>query len=379
MQGVRFKNIPTDEEGQKNSSVRQTSHRATSSKYSFRKIGLIIIILLLVLIIKKLFTRKRQEWQAEETKDLKEELDDMELEQKVRNLTIAAAAASDYSIPLDPTTRPLILYSYDETPSSRANALFFMQHGLHSQADFIFIINGKSDFDKNIPINIPNIRIVKKGNTCFDLGSVGEVLKQNDYELVRKYKRFILMNSSIRGPFMPTWADGCWSDKYLDQVTDQVKLVGMSYNCHPSYHVQSMIVATDSIGIRILLAGNRTDETLKSDKDYGIPANPSSMNGLSICPSNKFRAVSSEISLTSLLYRASYKVKTFMTAANVPGYYEHCFHNAEPRDWQKVTPYEVLFVKANRNRSFSSDLLERLTKWHNGWGYSSWKACAKKI
>jgi len=79
------------------------------------------------------------------------------------------------------------------------------------------------------------------------------------------------------------------------------------------------------------------------------------------------------------LYRASYKVKTFMTAANVPGYYEHCFHNAEPRDWQKVTPYEVLFVKANRNRSFSSDLLERLTKWHNGWGYSSWKACAKKI
>lgn len=34
---------------------------------------------------------------------------------------------------------------------------------------------------------------------------VGEVLEANDRALVKKYDKFILMNASIRGPFMPHW------------------------------------------------------------------------------------------------------------------------------------------------------------------------------
>lgn len=376
MRGVRFENIPS-EEGFESKGVNRTITSTSSSTYK-NKIawyGLIIIIALVLWIIKKNITRKTQEWAYYDRERLKERTDQKEYEERVQNILMKASNETDYYIPTDPISRPLVLYIYDETPSSRANVLYFMQHGLHSQADFIFIINGKSDLDKIIPINIPNIRIIRKPNTCFDLGSAGEILKQNDYELVRKYRRFIIMNSSVRGPFLPTWSDRCWSDIYLNEITDETKLVGMSYNCHPSFHVQSMIFATDSIGIRLLLAGNRTDETLWSDQDYGIPGNPSSMNGLSICPSSKFRAVSSEVSLTSLMYRASYKVKTFMTASEIPGYYEHCFHNVEPHEWMRVTPYESIFIKANRNIRYSEDLLEKLTEYHDGSGYSSWEKC----
>lgn len=377
MQGVRFKNIPTEEGGLATS----TRERAESplSRYPLKKIGLFIILLLIVLIIRKITLRKLHKWQYEHDKEQNEIREQKEYEARVRKSLVDNALVADYSIPGHPTDRPLIMYSYSETEASRANLLFFLEHAVHSQADFVFVLNGKTDMDEVIPINIPNIRIVKRPNACYDLGSMGEVLARDNYELVRKYKRFILMNSSIRGPFMPTWAENeCWSDKYLGKVNETVKLVGMSYNCHPSRHVQSMIFATDAKGIRILLAGNKTDDTLKSDQDYPIPANPSSMNGLSICPSNKFRAISSEISLTSLMYRASYRVHVLMTAAAVPDYYETCFHNVEPKEWEHVTPYETLFVKANRNIRFDLNVLEKLTMFHDQWGYSSWMACAPK-
>jgi hypothetical protein len=40
----------------------------------------------------------------------------------------------------------------------------------------------------------------------------------------RKYRRFILMNASIRGPFMPHWSGQCWSEVYLRKVTEEVKV-----------------------------------------------------------------------------------------------------------------------------------------------------------
>src|ERR1700730_3704626 len=38
--------------------------------------------------------------------------------------------------------RPLVLYAYFETPSARENLEFFIAHGLHAAADFVFILNG---------------------------------------------------------------------------------------------------------------------------------------------------------------------------------------------------------------------------------------------
>ena len=120
-----------------------------------------------------------------------------------------------------PTDKPLILFAYSESANARANIEFFIAHALHDAADFIFIINGETDVEKIIPTK-PNIKYVKRENDCYDLGAYAEILLKND--TYKGYKRFITLNASIRGPFLPSWSNGCWSDLYLNKVTDEVKV-----------------------------------------------------------------------------------------------------------------------------------------------------------
>ena len=119
------------------------------------------------------------------------------------------------------STRPLILFAYFETETARTNLEFFLTHALHDGADFLFILNGDTDAAAIIP-DEPNIWYVQRENNCFDLGAFAEVLIAT--ELYKKHDRFIMMNASIRGPFLPYYADGCWSDMYLDKVTEKVKV-----------------------------------------------------------------------------------------------------------------------------------------------------------
>jgi len=121
-----------------------------------------------------------------------------------------------------PSDRPLILYSFYETPNALSNLEFFIKHGLHGGADFVFILNGETEVHKLLPQDHSNIHYVSRPNHCFDLGAHAEVLTTGD--LYKKYKRFILMNASIRGPYLPYWAEGCWSEIYLKKVTDQTKV-----------------------------------------------------------------------------------------------------------------------------------------------------------
>lgn len=117
--------------------------------------------------------------------------------------------------------RPLIVYAYAESENARDNLKFFLKRGLHAAADFIFIFNGETDASDLVPRNLENIKIVQRDNTCFDIGAFGEVLSKD--ALWQRYKRFITMNASIRGPFLPFWSDQCWTDALLSKITDKVK------------------------------------------------------------------------------------------------------------------------------------------------------------
>lgn len=160
--------------------------------------------------------------------------------------------------------RPLILYAYYESEFGQQNLQFFVGHGLHAAADFVFIINGPSDVDKTIIFkeshqkassnhDRSNIMVKKRVNTCFDLGAHAEVLNgvmggkgwsdssgqivspnepppegqqpKDKRSLKERYKRYILMNASIRGPFVPFWSKACWSDAYLNKVTEKIKVL----------------------------------------------------------------------------------------------------------------------------------------------------------
>lgn len=123
---------------------------------------------------------------------------------------------------LEPVGRTtLISYAYSESESARENLKFFLSQGLHGAADFIFILNGETNVSTLIPEK-HNIKVISRPNECFDLGAHGEVLRKDD--LWKNYTHFITMNASIRGPFMPYWTNRCWSDVFLDKVTEEVKV-----------------------------------------------------------------------------------------------------------------------------------------------------------
>ena len=159
------------------------------------------------------------------------------------------------------TPMPLILYAYSAASWALPNLQFFLKHGLHGSATFIFVVNGAlvpdsssnqspSAFINSTETDIldvlrilephvekyQNMKIWKRPNTCYDLGAYAEVLKTNSSALVKSHEKFILINASLRGPFVPFWSQECWSDAYLRLIdsgiavnsTDSgsVKLVG---------------------------------------------------------------------------------------------------------------------------------------------------------
>jgi hypothetical protein len=146
--------------------------------------------------------------------------------------------------------RSLISYAYTETPSNRANLIFFIQHGLYASADFVFTFNGETDAHKLLPSHpespvydpaVTNIEALHRPNTCLDFGAHAEaLLREWDAEHARltpmtdkhrggtrffeAYDRFILMNSSVRGPFIPYWSMACWAEALWAKLTAKVKV-----------------------------------------------------------------------------------------------------------------------------------------------------------
>jgi len=268
--------------------------------------------------------------------------------------------------PLDcakPKDRPLILYAYSESDFGRINLQFFSDHGLHDAADFIFILNGETDVDeKIIPQNHDNIKVIKRENTCFDLGAHAAVLSKEENgekPLKDRYQRFILMNASIRGPFLPHWSKECWSDTYLGKVTDKVKLVGSSINCFNGNgaHVQSMIWATDQAGLSTIL----------------VP------EGISECFDTLQSAMNGEIRTTPLIRSKGYEVDVMLSVFQSEANYADCTDGSDYL-WQdsyfgfSVHPFETLFVKSNRN--IEPETLNKLTEWTDKAGYSSYSFCS---
>ncbi|KAI1386704.1 uncharacterized protein F4822DRAFT_324685 [Hypoxylon trugodes] len=276
-------------------------------------------------------------------------------------------------LPLRRHDPPLILYAYKESQNARENLKFFLDQGLHGSADFIFILNGETDVADLIPKE-KNIRVVQRPNVCFDLGAFGEVLRADD--LWKKYQHFITINASLRGPFIPHWSKQCWSDAYLDRVTDDVKLVGMTINCSPKPHVQSMIWATDNIGMEFLLYPPSNSSELDP---YGTANDTVAFGG---CYEEFHQAIHAEVGATSVIRNAGYQISAMMSAFQGEQYLDKC--DEHPKDLlydgkyfgTNLHPYDTIFFKANRGIDPTTlDLLSRLHL--SGYPGRSWELCRR--
>lgn len=180
---------------------------------------------------------------------------------------------------------------------------------------------------------------------------------------------------------------------YLNKVTDEVKLVGMTANCYPTFHVQSMIWATDITGLEILLFPPESVLSEIAENPIRIPSDaPFSSGaetdvllptGMNKCFHDWASAVRAEISSTSLIEGAGYKVDVMMAAYHADAKYEERCNTKKNGDvlWDgkyfgtNVHVFETIFMKSNRDVDPVG--LERQTEWARGSGYKSWDVCGK--
>jgi len=73
---------------------------------------------------------------------------------------------------------------------------------------------------------------------CHHRGTVGWVLRTQGID-VAKYKYFIFMNSSARGPFLPSyWPNTMhWTQPFVSRLRGLVKLVGPTISCEGERHL----------------------------------------------------------------------------------------------------------------------------------------------
>ena len=259
----------------------------------------------------------------------------------------------------------LVLYAYHETPEAKKNMAFFLQHGLRDlMAHVTIVVNGPStlEFPAESDRFKNTVRVLRRDNTCFDFGSWGVALADARKRIGRLIN-VILMNASVRGPFLPAYARTNWVDGFLSLLRKDVALAGLAINCPDGEgrkipHVMSMAMILD-------------ERALKLANDHGIFA----------CAATYDEAVEREGRLSKLVLDADLNLGTMQwnyfstdwrkvlkqvehaplvpNAANFPScpgvdldifYKEGWHHGTNPH------PVEFLFYKTNRG--VGSDALD---------------------
>ena len=158
----------------------------------------------------------------------------------------------------------------------------------------------------------------------------------------------------------------------------------MTANCWPQIHVQSMILATDDIGMEVLLFPRpEAVEKMKQIPEYsgaqkkGWPPYP----GINDCFQHKIHAVRAEVGSSVLMTTVGYKLDAMMAAYHT-GYFEQCDSGAEFLNENtyfgiSYHPYETLFFKTNR--PVNEKVIDRYTEWTDASNYSSYDFCKAPV
>jgi hypothetical protein len=258
------------------------------------------------------------------------------------------------------TSRTLIVYVFGEThESSEQNLAFFVRNAVREShdADYYFILQqiNKKIFDKRKLPKLPsNAQYIQHENKCFDLGSIGWFLSSGMIER-SKYKYFIFLNSSVRGPFIVSYYDSpIWYTIFTRRLNEHIKLVGCTINCERSPHVQSYLLTLSPDTFDFLLKNSTVFDchlTQKAAVDNG------------------------EIVANQMILKSGYGIDSLMRKyqgidfrLNVS---EKCSNLSNPTGQKSadgiiLDPFEVVFVKTKYGPLLHHDNYERLLvyeKW----------------
>jgi hypothetical protein len=140
--------------------------------------------------------------------------------------------------------RTLVLYCFMEktTIFSHATSLqYFLELGVSAEdpVDYVFIIQGFISPGVAIPEHYPNVRVLRRPNTCFDYGAFGAAINWLGGldAIERKYDHFIFLNPTALGPILPKfWPENRhWSEIFTSRLKYNVHAVSVNMICVPEY------------------------------------------------------------------------------------------------------------------------------------------------
>jgi len=118
--------------------------------------------------------------------------------------------------------------------------------------DFIIISN-----DKNNKFYVPDyVKTLFRDNIGYDFGGWSDALLKDN--LYNNYDNFIFVNSSVIGPFLPSYYKDKWTDIYINGLQNNVKLFGSTINTIMDplnkSHVQSYIFSMNKPTLTYLIS-----------------------------------------------------------------------------------------------------------------------------
>jgi hypothetical protein len=126
------------------------------------------------------------------------------------------------------------------------NCIFY-----NEDVDFIVISN-----DKNNKFDVPDyVKKLFRDNIGYDFGGWSDALITNN--LYENYDNFIFVNSSVIGPFVACYYKDKWTDIYINELQNNIKLFGSTINNIDDpltqSHVQSYIFSMDKNTLKYLI------------------------------------------------------------------------------------------------------------------------------
>ena len=267
--------------------------------------------------------------------------------------------------------RTLVVYSYYESNASgtnlesttsketaRQNLRFFIREGVlgrsapqEHEAHFVFVVHGRK-----LGVELPqrsNVQRFDRDNRGYEFCGVAELLADLAQYGVMTFAFFIFLNSSIRGPYYPLFLPVfTWTRGLTHRLDAKTKLSGATVGCSskPNYvHLQSFVLATDCIGLRVIASSVRCHAT-KRDTIFGseFPISRSIIRaGFNLASTMRYwYGHDFRKPISTLAKCRALKLNDVMQ----PGHYM--------ADGVDPNPMELMFVKTNRGEMNSTKIYD---------------------
>lgn len=252
----------------------------------------------------------------------------------------------------------LIYHYFELNEDYKDNLIYFLSKNLDRGSDIFLVISGHCTVNIQQHENIHVLYVENKNN---DYGGYAALLS-SPLSPLNFYDAFIFINSSVRGPFLPSYLEIDWKSLFTNKLNLGFDLVGITNNqleknsryskpyrpgCNSFtdlYHIQTTVYALSKKGLEHLF-------------NCGFYDNKSYLNKNEVI-------LHYEIGLTQQLKSGGFKVCNLLGWPDKYDYPLHCNFSSASGDILNVnsfycrtlSPFELMFIKVNRKLISQADL-----------------------